>query len=606
MINYAVSLETPIEHLIQVTLTIDGPLDSGQLFWLPNWIPGSYMLREFSRNITEISAEENGTPVELHKVTSNSWKIQQSVSRLNIFYKIYAWDLSVRSAHFDQQHCFFNGTSLFLAVRGFENMLHGIEVLTSQLSTESDWTVSTSMTPQDCDTAGFGKYVSQDYAELIDHPFEIANTIKTEFSIKGVSHRMVFAEAPEGVDLERIAKDVSRICQYECDFFADDTPPFKKYLFMIFVQKNGFGGLEHRASTALHCGHNDLPMLGDNQQVKSEDYQTFLGLCSHEYFHSWNVKRIKPARFKPYHLEHEVNTELLWFFEGITSYYDELFLLRCGVISGEEYLNMLAKNITRYMKGEGRNKQSITESSLDAWTKFYKQDENAPNAIVSYYIKGGLVAFCLDFEIRKLTKDTQNLDELMRLIWNTYGKLVNENSLKGVAEKDIQASAELLVGQSMTDFFQHILYSTEELDLRSLFEQLGIDYRLSSSLNQVEKGSFQKTFSERLAVNSLSITHKGTNAGAEIISVFNGGAGSVAGLSNKDIIIAIDGYQVNSKELDQLIAKYPLNKKIKISFFRRDKLQQVSCQLSEGKKNVCHLSFKNEKPDKEFLDWANK
>jgi len=606
MINYAVSLETPKEHLIQVTLTIENSLPSGQIFWLPNWIPGSYMMREFSRNITEICAQENGKSVELRKVNNNNWELQHSVASLCIRYKVYAWDLSVRSAHFDQLHCFFNGTSLFLAIKGFENEQHVVEILASQLATESDWCVSTSMLQQDCNEAGFGKYSSHDYADLIDHPFEIANSIKAQFSVNSISHRMVFSEAPAGIDLERIAKDVSCICQYECNFFGDDIPPFDSYLFMVFVQIKGFGGLEHRASTALHCGHADLPMIGDDSKVKSEGYQTFLGLCSHEYFHSWNVKRIKPARFKPYHLEHEVNTELLWFFEGITSYYDELFLLRCGVISGEEYLNMLAKNITRYMKGEGRNKQSITESSLDAWTKFYKQDENAPNAIVSYYIKGGLVAFCLDFEIRKLTKDTQNLDELMRLIWNTYGKLVNENSLKGVAEKDIQASAELLVGQSMTDFFQHILYSTEELDLRSLFEQLGIDYRLSSSLNQVEKGSFQKTFSERLAVNSLSITHKGTNAGAEIISVFNGGAGSVAGLSNKDIIIAIDGYQVNSKELDQLIAKYPLNKKIKISFFRRDKLQQVSCQLSEGKKNVCHLSFKNEKPDKEFLDWANK
>jgi predicted metalloprotease with PDZ domain len=601
MISYAVSLETPKEHLIQVTLTIENGLDRGQLFWLPNWIPGSYMIREFSRNITEISAQENGISVELSKVSSNSWELQQSVASLSICYKIYAWDLSVRSAHFDQQHCFFNGTSVFLATKGFENEQHVVEIQASRLAIESDWTVSTSMLQQDCNVTGFGKYTSQNYAELIDHPFEIASTIKAGFRVKNIPHQMVFAEPPEGVDLERIARDVNCICQYECDFFGDEIPPFESYLFMIFVQKNGFGGLEHRASTALHCGHADLPMIEDDPKVKSEGYQTFLGLCSHEYFHSWNVKRIKPARFKPYHLEREVNTELLWFFEGVTSYYDELFLLRCGVISAEEYLNMIAKNITRYMKSEGRNKQSITESSFDAWTKFYKQDENAPNAIVSYYIKGGLVAFCLDFEIRRLTKDAQNLDDLMRMIWNTYGK-----PLTGVAEKDIQASAEKLVGQPMTGFFQHVLYSTKELDLESLFEQLGIDYRLSSSLNQVEKGGFQKKFIERHSVNSLAITHKGLGAGVEVISVFNGGAGSIAGLSNKDIIIAIDGYRVNSKELDQLIAKYPLNKKIKISFFRRDKLQQVSCQLSEGKKHICHLSFKNENPAKEFLNWANK
>jgi len=539
MINYAVSLDSPKEHLIQITLTIEHRLDSGQLFWLPNWIPGSYMIREFSRNIMEIVAEENGKAIGLCKVASNNWELQQSVNRLSICYKVYAWDLSVRSAHFDQHHCFFNGTSLFLAIKGFEDQRHHVEIIAPVLK-DLNWKVSTAMPQHECDPEGFGKYICKNYAELIDHPFEIADTIKSEFVVKGVPHQMVFTESPQCVDVKRIASDVSRICQYECDFFEDEVPPFERYMFMIFVQKTGFGGLEHRASTALHCGHADLPMIGEDTKVKSAGYQTFLALCSHEYFHSWNVKRIKPARFKSYDLQLEVNTELLWFFEGVTSYYDELFLLRSGVISGEEYLNMIAKNITRYMKGEGRSVQSITESSFDAWSKFYKQDENAVNSIVSYYVKGGLVAFCLDFEIRKLTQETKTLDDLMRMVWRSFGK-----PLKGVGEKDIQASAEKLVGKPMTDFFEHVLYSTDDLDLHNLFEGLGVNYRLCSSKNQNETGGFQRKLSDRSEVNSLAVTHKSANGGAEIMSVSNGGAASVSGLANKDLIIAIDGYRVS-------------------------------------------------------------
>ena len=600
MIKYIVSLENANKHLIDVCMVIEQNLESGQEFWLPDWIPGSYMIRDFSKNIVSLSAISNGKSVNLIKKNKSCWILEQNVVSIEISYQIYAWDLSVRSAHFDDQHCFFNGTSVFLGLRGYETLEHSVEIIQPTNSGCEQWKVATSMPSSSINSLGFGLYICKDYANLIDHPFEISDYLEVKFVVNDVEHRMVFTESPKNIDLDRIAKDVQTICQYQCDFFADSKPPFENYLFMTFVQKKGFGGLEHMSSTALHCSHDDLPKIGDDIEKKSKDYQTFLSLCSHEYFHSWNVKRIKPAKFEPYQLQQEVHTELLWFFEGITTYYDELFLVRSGVISKENYLDMLARNITRYMRGNGRKKQTITESSFDAWTKFYKQDENASNAIVSYYVKGGLVAFCLDFEIRRLSNENKNLDDLMRLIWKNYGK----NNI-GVNERDIQKTTEELVGTSMNDFFKEVLYSTKELDLKSVFNILGLDYLLTSESKQMDKGGFKKTLPQSKPVCSLSITHKSNSIGAEIVSVLDDGSASNIGLSNKDIIIALDGYRVDSSELDKRIASYPLDTEISISFFRRDKLYHRLCRLTASEENTCFLGFSGEKTNSVFNDWID-
>ncbi len=600
MIHYTVSIENTNNHLIDLHMVITRPLTKGQEFWLPDWIPGSYMIRDFSRNIMTLIGRQNDRIVKISKRSKSVWRLDEDVECLEIDYQVYAWDLSVRSAHFDDQHCFFNGTSTFLAVRGLEGSPHQIKIIKPSYGLDNQWKVATSMPDLAIDVDGFGEYQSGNYAELIDHPFEITDFIETKFVVDDIEHRMIFAEAPENVDLKRIAQDVQSICQYECSFFADSKPPFDQYLFMTFVQKQGFGGLEHMSSTALHCSHGDLPRLGDDPTKKTEDYQKFLALCSHEYFHCWNVKRIKPARFETYQLQQEVHTELLWFFEGVTSYYDELFLVRCGVITSQNYLDMLAKNITRYLRGKGRQKQTVTESSFDTWTKFYKQDENAANVIVSYYVKGGLVAFCLDFEIRRLTDNDKNLDDLMRLIWQKHGQ-----SGVGVDEAGIQKLATNLVGTSMQDFFRSILYSTEELDLQRLFTQLGINYQLLPESKQMDKGGYVKRLVKRNAVSSLNITHKANPVGAETITVLEGGCAANIGLSNKDIIIALDGYRVNSGELDKRIAAYPLESEIQISFFRRDKMHHRICVLRSSEANTCYLSFKEKQSNSAFNDWIN-
>jgi predicted metalloprotease with PDZ domain len=606
MINFQISLDNAYQHLIDVRVDIDMALNEGQEFWLPDWIPGSYMIRDFARNITKVEAFENAKPIRLEKSAKSTWQLMENVDQLTLVYQVYAWDLSVRSAHFDQQHCFFNGTSTFLAVRGYEESGHKVQIAASTNDYANDWKVATSMTPVAVNSAGFGEYQSKSYHELIDHPFEISDLLVSEFSVNGIVHRMVFTEAPEGIDLERITKDVQTICQYEVDFFGDEKPPFDDYLFMTFVQKDGFGGLEHMSSTALHCGHADLPKLGDDVSKKSKDYQKFLSLCSHEYFHCWNVKRIKPARFKPYELQKEVHTELLWFFEGITSYYDELFLVRCGVIEASDYLDMIAKNITRYIRGSGASKQSISESSFDAWTKFYKQDENASNAIVSYYVKGGLIAFCLDFEIRRLTNDEKNLDDLMRLIWSEFGRAkegVTAGVVAGVEEKDILRMAEQLVGESMVDFFQQMLYSTDPLPLDNLFQDLGIRYQTVSERRPLDPGGFCKQKVTDRIKNSLGATFKEKDGGTEIAAVFDNGTASNNGLANKDIIIAFDGYRIKSGEIVKYLADKVIGAEVEISYFRRDKLYHTRCQLTPSTENTCFLSFAEDTRNEVYKRW---
>lgn len=598
LITYTVDLEHPESHYIDVCLDINSSLDENQQFWLPDWIPGSYMVRDFARNIVSIHAFESTNPIELIKVNKSTWSLSKSVSSLQIKYKVYAWDLSVRSAHFDDQHCFFNGTSLLLAIAGKEEQVHQLKLKAPGAAESNNWSVATTMDVRSIDGRGFGQYQAANYSELVDHPFEIANLDSVDFDVFGVLHKMVFTEAPAKVDYQRIARDVKQICEYECRFFADEKPPFEQYLFMTFVQKKGFGGLEHRSSTALQCSHEDLPLIHEDQNKKSAGYQRFLSLCCHEYFHSWNVKRIKPARFEDYKLQTEVHTELLWFFEGITSYYDELFLVRAGVITPEQYLDMLAKNITRLLRGSGRTQQTIADSSFDAWTKFYKQDENAVNSIVSYYVKGGLIAFELDFEIRRLTSGQKSLDDFMRVIWSQYGK----KSL-GIEERQIQALAEELTGRSMSAFFDRVLYSTAELELTALFEKLDLQFQLLPEIKNLETGGFIESVAERKKKGSFGTIHEPNELGVKILNVFEASSAANAGLSSGDIIIALDDYRILNKDLDNELARFEIGSEVKISFFRRDKLYQRQCQVQTPKASVCFLSYTERSKSKIFLEW---
>ena len=449
-------------HLFHVTLTIAQPA-AQQRVALPVWIPGSYMVREFAKNLQNLRATQGRRSVPLQQLDKATWQVDAAPGKpLVLTYAVYALDNSVRTAWLDASRGFFNGTSLCLQVAGQETLPHALELVSTRAT--AAWHVATGLPTVATDTRGFGSYVADDYDALVDHPFELGHFWSGEFKACGVPHRFVVAGAAPSFDGARLLADTQKICEAEIRFWHPrGKPPHTNYVFMLNAVDDGYGGLEHRNSTALICTRRDLPRVGDKRS--SEGYTTLLGLISHEYFHTWNVKRLKPAAFAQFDYSRENYTHQLWFFEGFTSYYDDLLLRRAGLLDDAAYLRLLNKTINQVDQTPGRLVQSVAESSFDAWVKYYRQDENTPNATVSYYTKGALVALCLDLTLR--AEGTTDLDEVMRSLFKRC---------KGgpMSEADLLDVLQLLAGRSLAPELAQWVHSTDTLPLQPLLERHGV------------------------------------------------------------------------------------------------------------------------------------
>jgi len=563
-IRYSITSNDCAAHVFDVTVTVDAPAADGQVFSLPAWIPGSYMIREFARNIIQLRGEASGKKVILRKLDKHTWKAAPCAGPLTLTYQVYAWDLSVRTAHLDQTHAFFNGTSVFLRVEGQEQSQHVVDIRRPAGDAYKRWRVATSLPELKARRYGFGTYVAADYDELIDHPVELGTFALATFTAHGVPHDVVITGQVPNLDLPRLSADLQKICEAQIAFFEPKSKraPMSRYVFMTMVVGDGYGGLEHRASTALVCARSDLPVKGKSEL--SDGYRTYLGLCSHEYFHTWNVKRIKPAAFAPYDLREEGYTSLLWLFEGFTSYYDDLFLVRTGLIDEAAYLGMLAKTINGVLRGSGRRKQSVAESSFDAWVKYYRQDENAPNAIVSYYTKGSLVALALDLTIRSETKGRKSLDDIMLALWQQYGRqFYTRNGGRGLGEEEAEALFEAVSGVKLKRFFDRYIRGTEDLPFSQLLPEMAI------KLEDVRK--------DRKPSLGLRVVRDGGDA--KVANVYEGGAGHRAGVSAGDKLVALDGLRVPPAGADGLLARYRENDVVALHVFRRDELMSFSVKL---------------------------
>ena len=449
-------------HLFHVTLTIAQPA-AQQRVALPVWIPGSYMVREFAKNLQNLRATQGRRSVLVQQLDKATWQVDATPGKpLVLSYAVYALDNSVRTAWLDASRGFFNGTSLCLQVAGQETLPHALELMSTRAT--ATWHVATGLPTVATDTRGFGSYVADDYDALVDHPFELGHFWSGEFKACGVPHRFVVAGAAPSFDGARLLADTQKICEAEIRFWHPrGKPPHTNYVFMLNAVDDGYGGLEHRNSTALICTRRDLPRVGDKRS--SEGYTTLLGLISHEYFHTWNVKRLKPAAFAQFDYSRENYTHQLWFFEGFTSYYDDLLLRRAGLLDDAAYLRLLNKTINQVGQTPGRLVQSVAESSFDAWVKYYRQDENTPNATVSYYTKGALVALCLDLTLR--AEGTTDLDEVMRSLFKRC---------KGgpMSEADLLDVLQLLAGRSLAPELAQWVHSTDTLPLQPLLERHGV------------------------------------------------------------------------------------------------------------------------------------
>ena len=415
-VRYRIAVDNPHSHLFSVTLTVERPA-ARQRFALPVWIPGSYLVREFSQHLQGLGAHQGGQAVALKQLDKHRWQADNAAGQpLELRYQVYAFDASVRTAFLDGTRGFFNATSTCLRALGLEDRPHALTL--ERGAAPEDWQAASGLGAARTDEHGFGDYLAADYDELADCPFTLGRFFSAEFVAGGVPHRFALTGAGGWVDTERLIEDTRRVCEAQIAFWhGDGAPPFERYVFMLHASGDGYGGLEHRNSTALICQRNDLPRAGakDRALKASDGYTTLLGLISHEYFHTWNVKRLRPAEFARYDYDAENYTELLWFFEGFTSYYDDLFLRRAGLIDDATYLQLVAKTINQVNQTPGRLLQSVAQASFDAWVKYYRVGENTPNATVSYYTKGALVALCLDLTLRD--EGRGSLDEVMRELW---------------------------------------------------------------------------------------------------------------------------------------------------------------------------------------------
>ena len=599
-VRYTIVPSNPAAHLFEVTVTVSATDPAGQRFMLPVWIPGSYMIREFAKNIVTLRATCDGNALACEKTSKATWHCAPASGTITLTYEVYAWDLSVRAAHLDGTHGFFNGTSVFLLPVGFENAPCEVEILRPTGTYAVEWQIATSMsqTPEPALPAGqnrlevpagagvspghvkrFGSFTAENYDELIDHPVEMGTFTHATFDACGVTHHIAIT-GKHRADMKRLCADLKKVCEYQIRLFEPDTAiaPMQEYWFLIMAVGDGYGGLEHRASTALICNRDDLPLPHDTKV--SVGYRRFLGLASHEYFHTWNVKRIKPSAFVPYDLMQENYTRQLWFFEGVTSYFDDLVLVRTGLIEPLSYVELIADNIGRVMSQSGRSKQSVADSSFDAWVKYYRQDENSPNAIVSYYQKGSIIGLALDLTIRHRTGGTKSLDDVMRALWQTYGR-----QGIGVPEGGVEAITEQISGLDLKNFFALAVHGTVDIDLVTLLKSVAIDIAWRVPGNPKEDDPVLTTIGVKIGAEP--------NQDAKLLQVFDGGAAQAAGLSTGDVIIAVDGLRVSATNFEKRLRSYTVGATIELTTFRRDELMTFNVALQALPSQTCALTMQD-------------
>jgi predicted metalloprotease with PDZ domain len=580
-LHYRIELHNLQAHLYRVTLTVASPA-AHQVLRLPVWIPGSYLVREFAKHLQHLECKQLGRQRPLQQLDKASWAVDcQPGVPLQVTYEVYANDPSVRTAWLDSARGFFNGTSLCLLVEGQQNQPHVLELPAGDAP--SGWQVATGLTPVKVNQAGFGVYQAADYDELVDCPVEMGAFWSGSFVASGIPHRFVVAGAPPSFDGAQLLADTQAICEAELRFWhgpdagkasnpikKDSTSrkedegyspiPIKNYLFMLNAVHDGYGGLEHKNSTALICTRKDLPRLPRSTLATAthkqpEGYTTLLGLISHEYFHTWNVKRLRPAELATYDYRAENYTQLLWFFEGFTSYYDDLLLRRAQRIDNGAYLKLLAKTINQVGQTPGRRVQSVAQSSFDAWVKYYRQDENTANATVSYYTKGALVALCLDLTLRTEGKTT--LDDVMRGLW----RRCDDGAL---AEADLLAVLQAQTGRSYAKEIANWVHSTKELPVAELLEQHGV----------------QVTREPDQVAQQLGLRVKETG-GLFIQQVLRGGAAEKAGFAAGDEWLAVqtDGEPWRMQVLDDLTLYTGKAKKLSALVSRDKRLLNLNLVL---------------------------
>jgi predicted metalloprotease with PDZ domain len=546
MTQYRIEVGDAHSHRFLVTLTIAKPQPQQRLS-LPVWIPGSYLVREFARHLSPIQASQGKRICQVTPLDKATWEVAtQGTTPLTVRYEVYAFDTSVRAAFLDTRRGFFNGTSVFLKAHGFEDQAQAVKIA----GLPKGWEVATALPAVKVNAQGLGDYLAPDYDALVDHPVELGTFWRGEFIARGVRHELIVAGTTPDFDGQRLLDDTRQICEAQIAFWhGRRKPPFDHYVFMLNVVEDGYGGLEHRQSTALICGRKDVPRQG--RPINKEAYTTLLGLISHEYFHTWNVKRLKPVEFAPYDYTQENHTRMLWFFEGFTSYYDDQFLLRTGLIDAATYLKLLSKTVNQVLATPGRLNYSLGQASFDAWTRYYRPDENTANATVSYYTKGSLVALALDLALRQLPQHGQHapsLDGVMQRLWKLSRAITSADVAQALADEAGHLPTVIAPkpGTPVLAGWQTLLTSwtegCDDLPLQTLLSQFGVVWG-------AKQGPLPQQWGLRVQDN---------NGSPKVQAVMRASVAEQIGLSVGDELLALDGWRI--KRADDLAAWHDAGK----------------------------------------------
>ncbi|MBD2212125.1 M61 family metallopeptidase [Nostoc linckia FACHB-104] len=541
-IHYQVAMPQPETHLFEVTLHLVNYTSPVLDLKLPVWTPGSYLVREYAKNLQDFAAFANGQPLRWWKKSKNHWQVDKNhVSELTVRYRIFANELSVRTNHLDITHGYFNGAALFFRLLGWEQQAIRVTIVPPY----PQWQV-TSPLPTDAEASN--TFYAADFDTLVDSPFEIGSHQVYQFEALGKPHELAIW-GQGNLEPERAIADIQKIIKVEADIFGG--LPYQRYVFLLHLFHQAYGGLEHKNSCSLI-----YQRFGFRAQDK---YERFMQLVAHEFFHLWNVKRIRPKALEVFDYDQENYTPSLWFCEGTTSHYDLLIPLWAGIYDSKSYLNHLSKEITRFLTTPGRKVQPLSESSFDAWIKLYRPDANSGNSQISYYLKGAMVSLLLDLLIRAKHRNQRSLDDVMRQMWQQFGK-----AEIGFTPEQLQTVIESIAGIDLGDFFKRYLDSTDELPFNEYLEPFG----LQLAAEQEEEPYLG------IKVN--------TENGKEIIKFVEAGSpAQQAGIDPGDELLAINGIKVTANNLSDRLKDFQAQDSIQVAVFHQDLLRSVTVTLAQ-------------------------
>lgn len=585
-VHYIVTIDAPQSHYVNVELKIT-PKQAGELeLFLPVWTPGSYLVREYARNIDSVTASDSDNkPLNCTKHSKNRWKIAAaSVNPITVRYRIYCNELSVRTNFVDAEFAILSGAATFIT-----SSQHLPDEYTVQLKLPLEWKQSVTSLEHPV-SAPAHSYRAANYDELVDSPILVGNPTLHPFRVGDVEHFLVNQGGDPYWNGEAAAADAAKIVAEHQKMWG--MIPYKRYHFFNLIAESG-GGLEHNSSTVL---------LTSRWAFRNEkNYQKWLGLVSHEFFHAWNVRRLRPKALAKYDYQSEVYFDELWVAEGITSYYDDLGLVRAGLTKPKEYLAVLSKQIETLQASPGRQKQSLVESSHDAWIKYYRPDENSSNTTINYYNKGAIAGMLLDIAIRKRTANQKSLDDVMRLLYQRYAEK------EGFTNQEFAAVASEVAGSDLSAWFQRSIYSTEELDYAEALEWLGLQFKADGGKEGTPETKDEADAEPKDPAIWFGATVESKDGKYSISRITENSPAFLAGLNVGDEVIGVDGFRL-SEPIDERLKQYKVGDKINTLVSRRGKLIELPVDLLAKPKQSWKLeTLKNATPlqSESFSSWLH-